>query len=323
MSKEAILEKVRQTRNLPALPAVTLEILRLLQAEELNFDTLIDVIRRDPALAATILKVVNSSFYGVSRKVTSLKQATTVVGLNTVKMLVLSVSLVGMLRDSKTRKLDHAAYWRRSLFTAVASLLLAKNAAPKMAEDAFVAGLLSDIGVMVASICAPNEYLPVLELWNEKKGPLAAVEMEKLDITHAEIGRELLLAWNLPEILYETVGAHTGCGLPELSGDTIELVRIVRSASAIAEVFCHDLPCTELPHVMDFCQTETGIGNAVLEAALKALGASVKDLGALLSLPIGQPASYETIQAELALQLEALKKKAPKRFSVDDLTVEN
>src|SRR5208337_3483276 len=105
--------------------------------------------------------------------------------------------------DSKVKKLDHAAYWRRSLFTAVASFLLAKNAVPKMAEDAFVAGLLSDIGVMVASICAPNEYLPVLELWNKNKGPLAAAEMEKLGITHAEIGRELLRAWNLPEVLCE------------------------------------------------------------------------------------------------------------------------
>jgi HD-like signal output (HDOD) protein len=309
MDKDYILEQVQQTQKLPALPAVTMEILSLLRVDALSLNRLIEVIKCDPSLCATVLRVVNSPLYGMSRQVTSLKQATMVVGLNTVKMLVLSASLVDSLRDATASNFDHSGYWRRSLFTAVAALPLARKATPNKPDDAFLAGLLSDIGVLAAAIVTPGEYLPVLDAWNRQKGSLADIEMMELGITHAEIGAALLRAWDLPELLCDVVAAHTGQMPSTLPRQTLELARVVRAASAIAEVFCHDLPCTELQNVKDFCHSETGVANDVIESALVALGANVKDLAALLALPIGYTPSYETIQEELNEHLERLRRK--------------
>ena len=297
MDIETLLEKVRKAERLPSLPAVTLEVLRLLSRDDIAVDKLIDLIKRDPALAALILKVVNSSFYSLPRKVTSLKQATTVIGISTLKLLVVSVSLVGNLRGVRQAHADQAAYWRRSLFTAVSALLLAKQAAPEISEEAFLTGLLSDIGIMAASFCAPDEYLPVLEHWRRKGGALADIEKEELGVTHARLGLELLQSWNLPEAFCQVVAAHTGEGLAELPEPQQKLARTVRAASRIAELFAGDIKPSEMPRVRDFCCEQTGVEPVVLEGALKALSSHVNDLASLLSLQIGQVPSYAQIEA--------------------------
>jgi HD-like signal output (HDOD) protein len=292
---EKVLDRIRRAEKLPSLPVVTLETLKLLNQEDQSIDRLVDLIKRDPALTATILKVVNSPFYGLARRVSSIRDATTIIGLSTLKLLVVSVSLVGALKNSNTRKLDHASYWRRSLFTAVASMLLARALSQESSEDAFLSGLLADIGILAALQTVPEEYLPVMEAWTSRKKPLAVLEMEKFGFTHAVMGREMLRAWNLPENLYKIVGAHNGEGLDDLDTSTLKLAGIVRSASTIAELFCQDMPAANVDNVKSSCLSEIGISPQLLEDILNAMSKHVSELALLLSLPVGNAMSYEQL----------------------------
>jgi len=292
---ESLLQKVRRADKLPALPIVTLEALRMLQVENVPIEQLVDLIKRDPGLTATILKVVNSPFYGLLHRVVSLKDAINMIGINIMKLLVVSISLVGNLKDSRTR-LPHSLYWQRSLFSAITALLLAKKASPKLAEDAFVTGLLADIGMLAASLYAADEYFQVFALWSAKQRPLLEIEKEQMGFSHASLGRELLRNWRLPEHVCVAIGAHQGEELEALSPKASELAHIVRAASAVAELFCQDTSATELPRVKEICRTVKGIDDTFLESLLNAIGSHVKDLAMLLAVPVGQVVTYEIIK---------------------------
>src|SRR4029078_10488211 len=136
-----MLEKVRQADNLPSLPAVAMQVLKMTQADDCSVAEIARVIQQDPALTGRLLKIVNSSLFGLSRKISSLPQATVVLGLRTVKVMVLSFSLVDTMQKRRPGGFDYAGYWRRSLTTAVASRLLAERVRRPLTDEAFVCGL--------------------------------------------------------------------------------------------------------------------------------------------------------------------------------------
>ena len=107
-----ILEKIRSADNLPSLPAVAVQVLKMARADDVSLADVARVIQQDPAITFKVLKVVNSSLFGVPRKVSSVQQAVVVLGLRTVKVMVLSFSLVDTFKDRQTGDFDYATYWR-------------------------------------------------------------------------------------------------------------------------------------------------------------------------------------------------------------------
>ena len=158
-----IIEKIKTADNLPSLPTVAIQVLQMTQADDVSLADIARVIQQDPALTVKVLKVVNSSLFGMSRRISSVQQAMVVLGLRTVKVMVLSFSLVDTLKDRRNSTFDYTGYWRRSLTTAVAAKSLAERVRPEYAEEAFVCGLLCDIGTLAAYHCARDMYLPVLQ----------------------------------------------------------------------------------------------------------------------------------------------------------------
>ena len=146
-----ILERIRAIEELPSLPAVAVEVLRLTQSENASVAQIAQVIQRDPALTCKLLKTANSSLFGMPRTISSVQQAMMVLGLRTVKVLVLGFSLVEAMNGEKSGQFDYVAYWRRSLTTAIAARLLAEKHNRDLADEAFVSGLLCDIGIMAAA----------------------------------------------------------------------------------------------------------------------------------------------------------------------------
>lgn len=302
-----LLKRVCQVENLPSLPKVAMEVLRLTRDENVSVEALARVIQNDPALAAKLLKVVNSALFGLPRPVASIRQAMVILGLRTVKVMALSFSVVDALSTRSDAELDMELYWKRSLCSAVAGRLLAKVVAPGQSEEAFVAGLLADLGMCALWKCAGKEYCRVFDAFDAGNRPLHEIEREQLGFCHAQASAALLRAWNLPAPVCDAVARHHDESEPP-SG-VPDLAQIVRAAAFVAEVFC-DARGGGAGHLRTRCRQLLGIEEPALEGVLEGLTKFVNETAALLSVRIGRLSSYGELQAHASSQLAALSLRA-------------
>lgn len=305
-----LMDRIRKADRLPSLPSVALEVLRLTRNDDVSVEQLSRVIQNDPALCAKLLKIVNSSLFGVPREISSVRQATVILGLRSVKVMALSFSVVDVLRVRERDEFDMEGYWRRSLSTAVAARLIGKEVAPPMAEEAFVAGLLADIGAFAAWCCAPQEYQPVYRAALERRQPLWQAERDRLGGSHAAMSAELLRAWNLPEGICRAVASHHGEDLDTIPPGSSTVARVVHAGALVAEMFCGDAPASGLEPIRERCLVLTGISAAGLEGVFSRLDKYVRETAVLLSVPVGETISYERLQSEAAAQLAELSVQA-------------
>ena len=307
-----IRDLIRQAECLASPPQVALEVLRLTKSSDSSVDDLIQVIQNDAALTARMLSVVNSSLYGMPRKIASIKQAVVALGLRTVKVMALSFSLVDAVRSDGTadEAFDYPRYWRRSLSTAVAARLLARVIAPPLAEEAFVAGLLSDLGMVAAWRCAPELYEPVLKASKRQQRPQTEIELEMLGVTHAELSRTLLDQWGLPEGLCQVVGGHHGEDVTLPDANSRQIVGLVRAGARIASVVCADRAPEEMERVRETCIKELGIDAVELETVLIRLDATVQETASMLAVQVADGVAYAHFASEAAAQLAQLNMEA-------------
>ena len=175
-----ILAKILDTEHLPSLPAVAVRVLELIRQKEVSIKEIAETISQDPVLSAKILKVVNSPLFRMPNNISSLPQAMVVLGLRTLKVMVLSFSLVGELANLRDENFDHELFWRRSVTTAVSSSLLAERCDPRVQDEAFAAGLLADLGILAANQCARSDYQPVIKRYHVRYRRLRACNSESL-----------------------------------------------------------------------------------------------------------------------------------------------
>jgi hypothetical protein len=192
------------------------------------------MIAQDPALSVKVLRAVNSPFYGLSQKVSNVPQAVALLGMHSVKTLVLGFSLISSLKNEKSG-FDHLAYWRRSMFAAAAARVLACEFAAFHKEECFIAALLMDIGTLLLDQLLGQEYEAIYEK-AEAHQDLLMLESHSLGITHPEAGKSLAEHWRLPETLVIPIGAHHG---PQEVEDHIlkKITQIIWLAGRCADVF--------------------------------------------------------------------------------------
>ncbi|MCC7294168.1 MAG: GGDEF domain-containing protein [Phycisphaerales bacterium] len=301
-----LIERIRTAENLPSLPAVAMQILALTRDESVSADSIAAVLQNDPALTARLLKVVNSSMFGIARKVTSVRQAVVLLGLRGVKVLALGFSLTDALNGGAGGGFDYTSFWRRSLTTATAARQLGRCVAASQADEAFVAGLLSEIGTLAAYRCAADVYAPVLKEAQASSQPLCALERQRLGCDHAELGRELLNHWELPVALCEAVGAHHKDELPAVEPQTRKLCALVMAAAGICDAFCGAQGASTLPQAQDQCRRWTGISSSDMEDVLKSLDEHVQETAHMLNVQVGSTLSYAQLQAEASQQMAKL-----------------
>ncbi|HUU85733.1 MAG TPA: GGDEF domain-containing protein [Phycisphaerae bacterium] len=298
--------KVLNADNLPTLPVVALKLIELTQMPDVSAAAIAEVIQNDPALSAKLLKLANSSMFGMPKKIASLQQATVILGLRTVKVMVLSFSVMDCFEGPADGRFDFEKYWRRSLSMAVGAKLLADAVSDLRRDEAFVGGLLADIGMMAAVRCAAQEYEPVTRAYALRTVPIQEVEEEILGVTHATISSHLLAHWGLPDMLCEAVAAHHGEGHDALEGRRRALGGVLWSAAMIADLFCGDTDSQTLDMVKHRCVELTGISATQLETVLEAFDSQVKETASLFAVDIGQTFSYQDIQSMAMAQLAAL-----------------
>src|SRR5438093_6589038 len=144
------------------------------------------VISADPAMSSRLLKTVNSSFYRRSHTVSTVAHAITVLGLVSVKTIVLGFSLVANLKKQQTRGFDHLKYWRHSIYSATAARVLAERLRLLQRDECFLAALLCDIGMLALDKALGDEY-GKLQKSVSSHADLAAAEQQAFDLTHAQV----------------------------------------------------------------------------------------------------------------------------------------
>ncbi|WP_254513457.1 HDOD domain-containing protein [Anatilimnocola floriformis] len=193
-----------QAEQLYSLPAVALEVLRLAGQPQVDPRQIKLCLESDPALSARILKVVNSSLFGLSRQVSDLQQAIALLGLKPLKALLLGFSLPPQLLES-----EHTAalqkYWQHSLLKGLACRLLEQHVAPTDDEEAFVAGLLQDVGVLALLQQLGENYASLYLQCEERSENLLQTESVTLGFDHLALSARLLAIWRLPTLLCQAV----------------------------------------------------------------------------------------------------------------------
>jgi diguanylate cyclase (GGDEF)-like protein/putative nucleotidyltransferase with HDIG domain len=320
-----MIQTILTADNLPSLPAVALRVLDLADQADASTADIADAIEKDPALAARVLKMVNSSLFGLPNPVGSVQHATVVLGLRTVRVLALSFSLVESLTDPQAAAFDFQLYWRRSLTTAVLAKLVAEAVDINRRDEALVGGLLCDIGLMAAARTAPEQYAPVWQARRTRRVPVQVVEQEKFGITHATVGRELLQKWNLPAEICQAVATHHGEGLDAMPAEDRMLATTTYTAGTLADVFCGDTSSTELDSVIQRCAALTKIPESRLHSILERLDGQLKEIADLFSVSIGTPVTYQQLRdravAKLAaLSLSAERENAQARSRLEEVT---
>jgi len=188
---------------LPTLSAVAIEVLQRCQEDDLDFNEIARVIGRDPALSIKIVKMANSPMFGAWQEVRSISQALGILGLNSVRTLVLSFSLV---RDSaQEREGPLAAFWKRSVISSIAARELCADQGQALQEEAYLAGLLQDVGVMVLARVFGEHYERLHGQPDLTHDGLRAAEMKVFGADHAEVGSWLLERWGVPGQLAKLV----------------------------------------------------------------------------------------------------------------------
>lgn len=198
--------------KIPSLPSAAVKILELVQDPDVDVQLLGKTIELDPALSARVVRLANSSLFGLTREISSVRQALVILGLRTVKLAALSFTLLDSLGKAAKNK-SMSSCWRQILTNAMGCRLLAGlfDIDP---EEGFLAGLMQDIGLLVCAQNFGKEYLELFDRSMVDTSPaFDEMEQEKYGFTHTEVSAQLIDQWRLPPRLGEAIRDHSNLDL--------------------------------------------------------------------------------------------------------------
>jgi putative nucleotidyltransferase with HDIG domain len=287
--QQAVQDAIRAISHIATLPEITMKIIAIVEDPASTANDLIGVISNDPALCSRILKVVNSSFYGLPGQIGSIDRAVVMLGLNAVKNIAISASMAKLFRGGQLAKAFGARdLWMHSVATAAAAKMLADAQNVGMSDEAFLSGLVHDIGIMVElqfdrakllnvvmGVAANGERTPTAD-WRE-------FERDEFGATHEEFGAALCEKWKFPDNLCRVAGHHHNP--MELAAGERSMACLVNIADRLASElrdapFRLDLPSVEIDgSVMD----EAGVAPEVLAGVRAELSEKFNEVALLLS----------------------------------------
>lgn len=234
------LNEILDSPRLPSLPSIAARLLEVTKSADSTVDDVVDVVKSDPALAAKIVRTANSPNYGLSRNVTSIAQAASLLGRSKVTTLVLTFSLSDESRTGSITK-EYDRYWLHSLVSATAAEHLEEKLR-KPNFDGFLVGLLSDIGQLAILKANPMNYSSILMLANEESLAILDIEDEYLGFNHIDVGVKLIEKWKLPEELTIGLKYHhaTLSELKALPDRERDIAGISAFATKVADHFLAD-----------------------------------------------------------------------------------
>jgi putative nucleotidyltransferase with HDIG domain len=193
--------------DLPPLPHIASRVIELVSDTNSNASDLEKMISRDPAIAARVLKIANSALFGRRGMISSISRAVVTLGFKTVHSLVIAASTEALFRSSSVNFKDKLL-WEHAVAAALAAGFIARECRYARAEEAFLGGLLHDIGKVVLDANLGERYQRVVERVYNEGATFVEAERDMLGFEHAEVGSLVIKKWNLPPILEEAVRLH-------------------------------------------------------------------------------------------------------------------
>ncbi len=196
--------------KMPAFPKSVQQVMQLTSDINASAKDIVRVIECDPVMTVRILKAINSSFYGLPQKITSVQKAVVHIGMNTIKNIALGVAAMGMLNANNKANFNTSNFLLHSLTTAAISKMLAERIGLTSAQcsDCFVAGLLHDFGKVVFAEFIADEFKLALDKSKEQHLSLHQTELEFIGLNHSQAGRILAEKWELPDSMCDAIAHH-------------------------------------------------------------------------------------------------------------------
>lgn len=202
MDKVEARREVKRIKNLPTLPVIVQKIIKMVEDPDTSSSDVAALIAQDQVLSAKVLRMANSAFFGMSRKISSINQAAVILGFDVIKGLVLSTAVSGLIKKSMD------GLWEHSIGCAAASGVIARLLSRNDAEELFVAGLLHDLGKVVMALQLPETVRKTIHAAHVKRTSFYEAEKALLPFNHGDVGLWLAEHWNLPDVLAEPMRFH-------------------------------------------------------------------------------------------------------------------
>lgn len=225
---------LKSITSLPAIPFIITEVNEMLQNQNTGAAELARVINNDQGLVAKILTVANSPLYGIPRRVSTIEFAIVLLGFDHIKNIVLGLSLLELFRSKNQDSFNSRKFWSHSIITASGAKRISDELGYSKSGEAFIAGLLHDLGISVCQRYFNDEFIQIEKLVEKEQMRYLNAEKIVMGITHQEIGQFLADKWNLPVNLGDTILHHHD---PGNSQSNKELAAIVHLADYLTQRF--------------------------------------------------------------------------------------
>jgi HD-like signal output (HDOD) protein len=263
---------IRKLKNLPTLPLVVDKLTQVVNNPKSCSKDLSDIIDKDPSLSARVLKIVNSSFYGFSQKIPTVSRAVVILGYSCVKNLALSSTIFNFLAEKvNSNAFDINSLWEHSLKCAACARLIAGKTLPQSGEDAFISGLMHDIGKVIFVEHFIDQYQQALNKASDDTIPVCEAERQVMGIDHAELGYMLADKWNFHKLQSASIRFHHRPLAAQKSCDELsfKISCIVYLANILSKVDCKEIsevePLKEIdPEVVSLLNIERGWEQRIL-----------------------------------------------------------
>jgi HD-like signal output (HDOD) protein len=253
-------KQLRKIGSLPSTYNIFPEIIKLVNDSSKSIFHFESVIKKDPALTAKVLRIINSPYYGLSRNISQLRQALTLLGVENLYRIVLSASYYNNYRKIfKNTLFDFNLYWQHFEMTAAVSQILAEHFIPEKSAEAHLIGLLHDSGKLIIDQYFHKEWDLIILEYKKKKRKILDIERDLLGLDHATLAAELFKIWNFPDEIVEPIRYHHN---PLEAQEYEKLAALIFIADKIASALISNRKVRETTQESTYFEKEW---NAILE----------------------------------------------------------
>lgn len=224
-------EILAKVEHLPAIPGVVQQVLAEASSPDFSYQRLMEIIQVDPAITAHVLRICNSPYYGLRQKISSLKQALTLLGINNIVDIVLTSEVVTFFRAPQDGyALNQGDLWRHCLATALLAQSMGEEQRFSEPATLFTAALLHDVGKLILSQYVGDKFEKIQDLVRQKGLSFVEAERRVLGVDHAVLGGYVAKHWNFPDSIVRAIALHHD---PNRARSDSELTRLVALANLV------------------------------------------------------------------------------------------